>query len=97
MARPSDLLNLEQQFIAVAINCNLAHLLDMPRAFPFFPELFSASAPVMRYIRLQRKFKRFLVHVCAHQDLVCVRVLHNHVQQTIFILRLDYTISHTHK
>src|SRR4029453_2786028 len=61
------LLDDEQDRVAVAVEADLAHALDMSGGFALAPELFARARPVVRFARRGRAFERFAVHPAEHQ------------------------------
>src|SRR5580658_6541785 len=72
---PAELLDAQQQRVAVAVDPQLARVLDVPRGVALAPELLAAAAPVPDAPGLDREAERLLVHVGDAQHAVRVGVL----------------------
>src|SRR5205807_8440385 len=67
VARRADLLDLNQESIAVAVEGNVLDRLSVAAGFAFHPELLAGAAPEMGFARLDSFFQRSAIHPGHHQ------------------------------
>src|SRR5258706_4368054 len=75
MACGARLLDLHEDAVGVAVDVDLLHVLDVPRALAFDPEGVPGRAPIGRPPGLERVPPGLRVHVGDHQDLAAGGVL----------------------
>ncbi len=68
MAGGSDLVDVSEQGVRIAVDREGADLLEVARRLTFEPEFFAAAAIVVHQAGRNGFFKSFLVHVSLHQD-----------------------------
>jgi len=85
VASRADLLDLDQQRIAVAIKSDVFHGLGMSAGLAFHPELLARTAPEMSLAGLQGFLQRGLVHPSHHQDAPGVLLLDDRRNQAVGI------------
>src|SRR5262249_49770089 len=79
--RATDLLDLQEHRVGVAIDVDLAHLLDVAALLPLAPELAAPAAVVDGPAGAERLLERLAVHPSEHEHLASVRVLGDHRDQ----------------
>ena len=67
-AAGTDLLDLEDDGVLVAVGQDLVDFLHVTAGFALVPDFLTAAAVVDGLATLQGEFQRFLVHVGHHQD-----------------------------
>src|SRR5439155_6035981 len=67
VTRHADLLDLNQQRVAVAVERDVSDVLHVPAGLPFHPEFLARAAPEMRPAGLEGLFQRRAVHPRHHQ------------------------------
>jgi hypothetical protein len=85
VASRSNLIDLDQQTVHVAIDAHLSYGLSVPAGFSLDPELLPRPTPVGRSSRIDRLSQRFAVHPSHHQPLSARLVLNNGGNQSVGI------------
>ena len=68
------------------------------RSSPLYPEFLPASAKIRHLSCLDRLIERFLIHICQHQDLLCLIMLDDDRDQALIIgLKTVRTPSYSQK
>ncbi len=68
MTGRSDLVDLNQKSIAIAIEREILDCLGMSAFFAFHPKLSARTAPKMRFAGFERFSERRLIHPCHHEN-----------------------------
>ena len=85
MACCSDLIYFCKQCIQITIDRQGFYILEMTACLPFYPEFLPASAEIRHLSGLDRLIERFLIHICQHQDLLCLIMLDDDRDQALII------------
>src|SRR5262249_48147796 len=80
--RTTNLMDLEEDRVGVAVDVDFAYFLDVPPLFAFAPELAAAAAVIHGAAGSQRFLVGFLIHPGEHQHLSCGGVLGNGGDET---------------
>src|SRR5262249_30878172 len=90
--RLADLVNLEKNGVGIAIDENLADVLNMPALLPFAPEPPAAAAEIAGTAGANCLVKSFPVHPREHQHLAGARVLGNRGHQSARLFEIDWYV-----
>ena len=85
MACCSDLIYFCKQCIQITVNRQGFYILEMTARLPLYPEFLPASAKIRHLSCLDRLIERFLIHICQHQDLLCLIMLDDDRDQALII------------
>ena len=85
MACGAFLLDFKKQRVAVAIDVDAFHRLEVTGGFAFTPAFFTAAAIVYHFSGFQGFNERFPIHKGDHEDFVGIGVLGNRRDQSLFV------------
>ena len=77
MAGCADLFYFRKDGVVIAVQSKRLYKLEMTGGKTFGPEFVAASAPVGHLAGFECGVKGFFVHVCEHQNFICLIVLSN--------------------
>src|SRR5262245_48538655 len=83
MASGADLFHLNQQSIAIAIESDVFHRLDVTAGFSFHPEFLARTAPEMSSARGDGFLERRAIHPGHHQHTLGSKILNDGRNQAI--------------
>jgi hypothetical protein len=90
----ADLLDLQQEGIAVAIQVNFFNDLQMARGFTLEPEPLAGARPKAGFTRLLGLGPAFRVHVGNHQDFARLPILDDGRDQSLPSFKIDGNVTH---
>src|SRR4051812_23189798 len=77
VAGSADLLDLNEQGVAVAIEGDVLHGLHVPAGFAFHPKFLAGAAPEMRFAGSDGRLEGSAIHPGHHQDAAGGLLLHD--------------------
>jgi hypothetical protein len=86
--RTANLLDLDQERIAVAIDIDFMDLLNVAALFALAPKLLAAAAIVHSVTKLKGLAVAFFVHIGHHENLTSLVILHDHRNKTVALFEV---------
>src|SRR5262249_50527125 len=88
--RPADLMHFQKDGVRVAIDVNLAHLLEVAALLTLAPELVATAAEVDGPPCAKRLLVGFAVHPRQHEDRACLRIRSDGGAQAAGLVEVDH-------